>query len=154
MKISLATPSLTPWGYNLEEYAPSTVFVTDDTGRWYINPKIHETDEDCVVFEDCGEDWSRGEMMGRAVALAFLTPQEAVEIARQHRLHLWYNDRYFCWSAPTRKRMSQWCAGFRKQRGTRTHLIPATLEQSLKLIKGTLKISYTTRSNRCQFVLA
>ena len=154
MNISLAQPTLTPYGYNLEEYAPSTVFVVSDSGRWYINPVLHDQDEDCVVFEDCGEDWSRGEMMGRAVALAFLTPQEAVEIARQHRLHLTYNNRYFCYSAPTRKRISQWCAGFRKQRGTRTHLIPATVEQSVKLIEGRLKISYTTYSNRCQFVVA
>ena len=152
--ITLATPTLTPFGYFLEAYAPTTVFVQDDTGRWYINPVIHDQDADCVVFEDCGEDWSRGEMMGRAVALACLTPEEAVEIARQHRLHLTYNDRYFCYSTPTRKRFSEWCAGFRKKRGTRTHLIPVTFEQSLELIAGTKKISYWTNSRRCEIVPA
>ena len=158
MTISLATPTLTPFGYNLEQYAPTTVFVADDTGRWWINPIIHDQDGDCVVFEyvDGPEDarWSTGEQLGRAVALACLTPQEAVEIARQHRLHLTYNNRYFCYSEPTRKRMSEWCAGFRKRRGTRTHLVPASVEQSVKLIEGTLRITYWTNSNRCDFVAA
>ena len=154
MTISLATPTLTPYGQFLEEYAPTTVFVTDDNGRWYINPTIHEEDGDCVVFEHSGEDWSYGEMIGRAVALATLTPTEALEIARQHRLHLTYNNRYFCYSAPTRKHMSEWCAGFRKKRGTRTHLIPVTFEQSLELIAGTKKITYWTNSRRCDIVAA
>ena len=38
MTISLATPTLTPFGQFLEELAPTTVFATDDNGRWYINP--------------------------------------------------------------------------------------------------------------------
>ena len=154
MTISLATPTLTPFGQFLEEYAPTTVFVTDDNGRWYINPTIHEEDGDCVVFEHSGEDWSYGEMIGRAVALATLTPTEALEIARQHRLHLTYNGRYFCYSTPTRRRFSEWCAGFRKKRGTRTHLIPVTFEQSLELIAGTKKITYWTNSRRCDIVAA
>ena len=158
MTISLATPTLTPFGQFLEELAPTTVFATDDNGRWFINPIIHEEDGDCVVFEKAGgaEDarWSTGELIGRAVALATLTPQEALEIARQHRLHLTYNNRYFCWSAPTRRRDSEWCAGFRKKRGSRTHLIPVTVDQSLDLIAGTKKITYWTNSRRCEIVAA
>ena len=154
MTITLATPTLTHFGLFLEPLAPTTVFVTDDNGRWYINPTIHEEDGDCVVFEHSGEDWSFGEMIGRAVALATLTPSEALEIARQHRLHLTYNNRYFCYSTPTRNRMSEWCAGFRKKRGTRTHLVPATFDQSLELIAGTKKITYWTNSRRCEIVSA
>lgn len=153
MTISLAKSVQTPFGFFPEALPVTTVFVLDDTGRWHANPQILESDEDCVVFEVTNA-FGRVELMGRAVALPCLTPQEALEVARQHRLELTYNNRFFCWSHPTRKRMSEWCAGFRKQRGTRTHLIPATLEQSLKLIEGTLRISYTTYSNRCQFVLA
>ena len=158
MKISLATPTLTPFGQVLESLAPTTVFATDDNGRWFINPIIHEEDGDCVVFEMTGgpEDarWSTGELIGRAVALACLTPAEAIEIARQHRLHLTYNNRYFCWSAPTRRRDSEWCAGFRKKRGSRTHLVPVTVDQSLELIAGTKKITYWTNSRRCEIVAA
>lgn len=153
MTISLAKSVQTPFGFFPEALPVTTVFVLDDTGRWHANPTIIEEDEDCVVFEVTNA-FGRVEQMGRAVALPCLTPQEALEVARQHRLELTYNNRFFCWSQPTRKRMSEWCAGFRKQRGTRTHLIPATLEQCIKLIEGRLKISYTTYSNRCQFVLA
>ena len=158
MKIKLSTPTLTPFGEFLEDLPLTTVFATDERGRWYINPIIHEEDGDCVVFEATGgpEDarWSYGEMIGRAVALATLTPQEALEIARQHRLHLTYNNRYFCWSAPNRRSDSEWCAGFRKKRGTRTHLIPVTNEQALGLIHGTHKISYWTYTNRCEITAA
>ncbi len=156
--ITLSRPTLTPFGQFLEELAPTTVFATDDNGRWYIDPIIHEEDGDCVVFEETGgteeHGWSSGELIGRAVALACLTPKEAIEIARQHRLHLTYNNRYFCWSAPTRRRMSEWCAGFRKKRGTRTHLIPVSIDDSLELIAGTKKITYWTNSRQCQIVAA
>ena len=154
MTITLATPTLTPFGLIFEALPPTTVFATDDNGRWFINPIIHEEDEDCLVFEQRGEDWSTGELIGRAVALACLTPAEAIEIARQHRLHLTYNNRYFCWSAPTRRTDSEWCAGFRKKRGTRTHLVPVTVAQSLELIAGTKKITYWTNSRRCEIVAA
>lgn len=158
MKISLATPTLTIAGLVLEELAPTTVFTCGDNGRWYIDPIIHEADDDCVVFEKTGgteeHGWSYGEMIGRAVTLATLTAAEALEIARQHRLHLTCNGRHFCWSAPTRKHDSVWCAGFRKKRGTRTHLVPATFEQSLELIAGTKKITYWTNSRRCEIVAA
>ena len=156
--ITLSRPALNAFGMFLEPLAPTTVVATDDTGRWYIDPIIHEEDGDCVVFEEIGgteeHGWSSGELIGRAVALACLTPEEAIEIARQHRLHLTYNNRYFCWSQPTRRSLSQWCAGFRKKRGSRTHLIPVTLEQSLGLIAGSLKISYWTNSRRCDIVAA
>lgn len=154
MTISLATPALTIYGQILEEFAPTTVFAVDDNGRWYIDPIIHEEDGDCVVFEKTGDGWTYGEMIGRAVALATLTPTEAIQIARQHRLHLTCNNRYFCWSAPTRRRDSEWCAGFRKKRGSRTHLIPVTVDQSLELIAGTKKITYWTNSRRCEIVAA
>ena len=154
MNISLAKPAHNMFGTHLEPLAPTTVFVTDDTGRWYINPIIHEEDGDCVVFEKTGDGWTYGEMIGRAVALATLTPTEALEIARQHRLHLTYNGRYFCWSQPTRRMSSEWCAGFRKCRGSRTHLVPATFDQSLELIAGTKKITYWTNSRRCEIVAA
>lgn len=152
--ITLAKLKHHAFGTFLEELALTTVFATDDNGRWFINPVIHEEDGDCVVFEQRGEGWSTGELVGRAVALATLTPQEALEIARQHRLHLTYNNRYFCWSQPTRRTSSEWCAGFRKKRGSRTHLVPVSVDQSLELIAGTKKITYWTNSRRCEIVAA
>ena len=158
--ISLAKLAHNMFGTHLEDLAPTTVFVNDDDGRWHINPTILDEDEDCVVFELKGGLYGRlpstasVEMMGRAVALATLTPQEALEIARQHRLHLTVDNRYFGWSQATRRSPSVWCAGFRKKRGSRTHLIPVTLEQSLELIAGTKKITYWTNSRRCEIVAA
>ena len=153
MTISLAKSVQTPFGFFPEALPLTTVFVLDDTGRWHMNPTILESDEDCVVFEVTNA-LGRVEMMGRAVALPCLTPQEALEVARQRRLELTYNNRFFCWSQATRRRPAEWCAGFRKRRGSRTHLIPATHEQCIKLIEGTLKITYWTNSNRCTFVAA
>ena len=153
--ITLAKMTLTPFGVEWPEaLPPTTVFATDDNGRWWINPIIHEEDGDCVVFESSGDGWSTGELIGRAVALACLTPEEAVEIARQHRLHLTYNNRYFCYSKATRRSFSEWCAGFRKKRGTRIHLNPGTVEQSLGLIAGTKRITYWTNSRQAQVVAA
>ena len=158
--ISLAKLKSHAFGAFLEDLPLTTVFVNDDDGRWHINPTILDEDEDCVVFELKGGLYGRlpssvtVELMGRAVALATLTPQEALEIARQHRLHLTYNNRYFCWSQPTRRSSSEWCAGFRKRRGSRTHLIPVSFEQSLDLIAGTKKITYWTNSRRCEIVAA
>ena len=158
--ITLAVPTLTPFGLFNEALPPTTVFVQDEDGRWHMDATITDQDGDCVVFEISGGIYGRDgdhwccEMMGRAVALACLTPSEALEIARQHRLHLTYNNRYFCYSAATRRSFSEWCAGFRKKRGTRTHLIPVTFEQSLELIAGTKKISYWTNSRRCEIVPA
>lgn len=151
--ISLAKIKHHAFGAFLEDLPLTTVFAKGDNDRWYINPLILEEDGDCVVFESTSF-YDNEEQIGRAVALATLTPTEALEIARQHRLHLTYNNRYFCWSQPTRRSSSEWCAGFRKRRGSRTHLIPVTLEQSLDLIAGTKKITYWTNSRRCEIVAA
>ena len=152
--ISLAKLAHNMFGTHLEPLAPTTVFATDGDGRWFINPEILDEDEDCVVFKATGRWESDEEQIGRAVALATLTPTEALEIARQHRLHLTYNNRYFCYSQATRRSFSEWCAGFRKRRGTRTHLVPVSFEQSLGLIEGSLKITYWTNSRRCEVVAA
>ena len=151
MTISLAKWKNTDFGAFLEPLSPTTVFVFDDDGEIWIDPEISECDGDVVVWHT---PYTREERMGRAVALSCLTPAEALEVARRHRLHLTYNNRYFCWSQPTRRSLSQWCAGFRKQRGSRTHLIPVTFEQSLELIAGTKKITYWTNSRRCDIVAA
>jgi len=147
--ITLAKLKHHDFGAFLEELALTTVFATDDNGRWWINPEIIEEDVDCVVFKATGTCANPEEQIGRAVALATLTPQEALEIARQHRLHLTYNNRYFCWSQATRRSSSEWCAGFMKKRGSRTHLIPASFDDCLALIAGTKKITYWTNSRRC-----
>ena len=149
--ITLAKLKHHAFGAFLENLSVTTVFATDDTGRWFINPEIIEEDADCVVFKATG---TSSEQIGRAVALATLTPTEALEIARQHRLHLTYDNRYFCWSQATRRTNSEWCAGFRKKRGSRTHLVPVSLDQSLELIAGTKKITYWTNSRRCEIVAA
>ena len=149
--ISLAKLKSHAFGTFLEELALTTVFTNDDNGFWFINPEIIEEDGDCVVFKAAGTSTER---IGRGVVLATLTAQEALEVARQHRLHLTYNSRYFCWSQPTRRSSSEWCAGFRKNRGSRTHLVPVTVGQSLELITGTKKITYWTNSRRCEIIAA
>ena len=149
--ITLAKLKHHAFGAFLEELALTTVFATGDNGRWFINPENIEEDGECVVFKAAG---APEEQIGRGVALATLTPQEAIEIARQHRLHLTYNNRFFCWSQPTRRTSSEWCAGFRKKRGSRTHLVPVSVDQSIELIAGTLKITYWTNSRRCEIVAA
>ena len=142
----------TPFGYTHEELAPTTVFVTGDNDMIYVNPEIIESDDDCVVFLD-----NRGnECMGTAVTMATMTLEEALYIARRgYGRILKVNGLSFEWSAPTRRSPSEWCVGFRKQRGTRTHLLKLeSMEQALELAQGTKTIRYWTNSRRASIVAA
>ena len=149
MKITLSKYVHTLYGTTLEEYSPATVFVTDDRGRVHVNPEIIEADDDCVVFEYYGE-----EVMGTAVALATMTPEEALRIAMKLKLRAIIGKQEFAWWPGNRRHSGQWCAGFRKKRGTRTHLVPASFDDCLELIEGTKKIVYWTNSRRCDIVAA
>ena len=155
MEIKLYKPDNTPFGRLLKELPLLTVFVTDDEGVVHINPKILEQDGECVVIE---YDWNPAgepeERIGTAVTIATMTAEEALRIAKRARLVAQINGRRFEWWAGNRKRLPQWCAGFVKRRGSRTHLIPVTDDQALGLVHGTHKITYWTNSNRCEIVAA
>ena len=142
----------TPFGYAHEEFAPTTVFVTCDSDMIYVNPEIIESDDDCVVFLDNGGN----ERMGTAVTMATMTLEEALVISRRGRSRiLRVNGLSFEWSAPTRRTHSTWCVGFRKQRGTRTHLLKLeSMKQALELAQGTKTIRYWTNSRRASIVAA
>ena len=151
MKIKLYKTQNHIFGFSLVELPPTTVFVTDDEGVVHQNPEILEQDGDCVVIK---YDWNPAgepeERMGTAVGLAMLTPAEALQIAKRSQLVAEINGRRFEWWPGNRREAPQWCAGFIKRRGNRTHLIPVTDEQALGLVNGTHKISYWTNSNRCE----
>ena len=84
MTVKMYHPKHTGFGIFHEEFALTTVFVTDDDGRVHVNPVIIEADGDCVVIEYWGE-----EVMGTAVTMATMTPAEALAIAkRNHYLSL------------------------------------------------------------------
>jgi len=155
MKIKLYKTVKTPFGTHLEELPPTTVFVTDEEGVIHRNPEILEQDGDCVVIKydwnPCGEPEER---MGTAVALATLKPFEALRIAKRKHLVADIDGRRFEWWPGNRRELPKWCAGYRKKRGTRTHLIPVDEQQALGLIFGTHKISYWTNSNRCEITKA
>ena len=118
----------------------------------YVNPEIIESDDDCVVFRDNGGN----ERMGTAVTMATMTLEEALFIARRgYSRILRINGLSFEWSAPSRRTPSAWCVGFRKQRGTRTHLLKVeSMEQALELAQGTKTIRYWTNSKRAHIVAA
>ena len=155
MEIKLYKQVETPFGTHHEELPPTTVFVTDEEGVVHQNPEILGQDGDCVVIK---YDWNPvgepEERMGTAVALATLTPIEALRIAKRNRLVARINGKHFEWWPGNRRELPQWCTGYQKKRGTRTHLIPVTDEQALGLIHGTHKISYWTYTNRCEITAA
>mgnify|MGYP003661300525 CR=1 FL=1 len=151
MKIKLYKEVRTPFGTSLEELPLTTVFVTDDEGVVHQDPEILEQDGGCVVYNTSGEPEER---MGTAVALATLTPVEALRIAKRNRLVANINEKRFEWWHGNRRERPQWCTGFVKRRGSRIHLIPVNEEQALGLIHGTHKISYWTNSHRCEITAA
>ena len=150
MTIKLSELHRNAFGAYYEPLASNSVFVFTDEGRVFRNPTILETDDDIVVFKNYAGD----ECMGTAVALPFLTPAEAIHVARELQFYLEYNGRAFAWSRGTRNRLPQWCAGFVKKRGTRIHLVPASVDDCVALIEGTKKITYWTNSRRCEIVAA
>ena len=149
MTIKMYHPKHTGFGIFHEEFALTTVFVTDDEGRVHVNPEIIEADEDCVVIEYWGE-----EVMGTAVTMATMTHEEALTIAKRNHYRVVINRQTFEWYEGNRRQMAQWCAGFVKRRGSRMHLIPISMNDSLALIERTKKIVYWTNSRRCEIVAA
>jgi len=155
MKIKLYKGTRTPFGISLTELPPTTVFVTDDEGVVHQDPEILEQDGDCVVIK---YDWNpRGqpeERVGTAVALATLTPEEALRIAKRNHYVADINGSRFEWYEGSRRQIPQWCAGFVKKRGHRMHLVPVTNEQALEIVNKIKKIVYWTNSRRCEIVVA
>ena len=134
-------------------YAPTTVFVTCETGLVYVNPTIIDEDGECVIFlNNCGE-----ERMGTAVTAATVTAKEALYIARRslNRAVSFSNGLTFEWSAGTKRSAPRWCVGFRKQRGTRTHLLLCEdMDTCLDLAEDRKTIRYWTRSRRAEIIPA
>ena len=152
-KITLHYYERTPFGLMKHAYEPTTVFVTDDVGLVYENPTIIDADGECVIFVDnCGE-----ERMGTAVTAATVTAKEALRIARRslNRAVSFSNGLTFEWSAGTKRSAPRWCVGFRKQRGTRTHLLLCEdMDTCLDLAEDRKTIRYWTRSRRAEIVSA
>ena len=134
-------------------YAPTTVFVTCEAGLVYVNPTIIDEDGECVIFlNNCGE-----ERMGTAVTAATVTAKEALYIARRSlvRSVSFSNGLIFEWSKGTKRSAPRWCVGFRKQRGTRTHLLLCEdMDVCLDLVEERKTIRYWTRSRRAEIVPA
>ena len=149
MKIQVLRPKHTPFGIIREAFPITTVFVTDDEGRVHVNPVITETDKDCVIFEYYDED-----LIGTAVTIATMTPEEALRIAKRNYYTIIIDNQLFEWWKGNRRQMPQWCAGFTKKRGHRTHLVPASMEDCLALVAKTKKIVYWTNSRRCDIIAA
>ena len=149
MTVKMYQPKHTGFGVFHEEFALTTVFVTDDRGRVHVNPEIIEADEDCVVIEHYDE-----EVMGTAVMLATMTPAEALTIAKRNHYRVVINHQTFEWYEGNRKQMPQWCAGFMKRRGARMHLVPITMDDCLALVEKSKKIVYWTNSRRCEIIAA
>ena len=118
MKIKFYKPYKTPAGVFLADLPPTTVFVTDEEGVVHQDPEILEQDDDCVVIK---YDWNLAgepeERMGTAIAIAMMTSEEALRIAKRIRYTVEINGRRFEWWPGNRREMPQWCAGFRKKRG-------------------------------------
>ena len=134
-------------------YAPTTVFVTDDVGLVYVNPTIVEEDGETVIFLDNSGE----ERMGTAVTAATVTAKEALYIARRslNRCVSFSNGLTFEWSAGTKRTAPRWCVGFRKQRGTRTHLLLCEdMDVCLDLVEERKTIRYWTRSRRAEIIPA
>ena len=131
------------------KFSPSTIFVTDDEGRIHVDPEIIEADGDCVVFE-----WNGEELMGTAVAMIFMTPEEALRIAKRMHYRAVIDNRIFEWSQMSRRRMGQWCTGFVKRGGSRTWLLPVSDEDALALVNKTKKLVYWTNSRRAEIIAA
>ena len=79
--ITLAKLKHHAFGTFLEELALTTVFATDDNGRWFINPVIHEEDGDCVVFEQ------RGEGCAQVSSWVELSHSRLLHLKKPSRLH-------------------------------------------------------------------
>ena len=152
MKIRMFHLKPGPFGPTRAEYAPTTVFVTTDSGAVHVNPTIIENDDECVVFIDTAGE----EAMGTAVTLATMTPAEALYIARRSlERSLVMGGCSFEWSRGTRRNPPTWCVGFQKQRGHRTHLLPCSdMDTCLDIAEGRKTIRYWTNSRRCEIVAA
>ena len=150
MTIKMFEYKSTPFGLVREVFPPTTVFVTDDVGLVYINPTIIEEDGETVIFKDN----TGNERMGTAVTAATVTPKEALYLARRSlNRGVQINGLSFEWSAPKRNQAPAWCVGFRKQRGTRTHLINVDcMDTCLDLAEDRKTIQYWTRSRRVEIV--
>ena len=142
------------FGYFYEELAATTVFVLTDDNEVYVNPEILEEDDEIVVFKSSNFYGSDIEQMGTAVTLATCTPAEALKIAKAKGYRVVIENRLFEWSRGTRRNPTRWCAGFVKNRGSRVHLIPASMDDCVALVEGTKKITYWTNSRRCEIVAA
>ena len=136
---------------NLKE---NTVFVWSESGKIIENPEIVESEDDTVVYID---PYTGREEMGRAVHKAFLTVEEAIDIAKQKRgLFVCIDGHYFGNSEPYKRRSiwygAEFCYWYVKQRGTRFWGRKVTNEEASDLATGVKELRYYTNSHRTALV--
>ena len=90
------------------------------------------------------------EELGKAVAVATLTAEEVIKIAKYtQRYEVYVNNQLFA-----RDRRGNFCAGFTKQRGYRVWLLPVSDEDAVGLIEKTKTIVYYTYNRGAKVVAA
>ena len=137
---------------NLKE---NSVFVWGEDGIIVENPEIIEEDGDTVIYID---PYTGTEEMGKAVHKAFLTAEEAIEIAQQTQgLFVCIDGHYFGKSEPVKRRgfwqPAKFCYWYVKQRGTRFWGRPVTNEEASDLATGAKELRYYTNSHRTALVV-
>lgn len=129
---------------------PTTAIVFGDEGGVYFNPEILDVDGDTVIFTVKNWRGDAEEKLGKAVAVATLTAEEIIKVAKTaFNFDVYVNNKLF-----TRDRRGNFCAGFTKQRGYRTWLLPVSDEEAIGIIKKTKKIVYYTYNRGAKVVAA
>jgi len=130
--------------------SPTTPIVFADNDVIYFDPEIVDVDGDVVIFIPSFFNPNKEERLGRAVAIAMLTAEEAIKIAKYAtNCDVYINNKLY-----TRDRRGLFCAGFTKKRGYRTWLLPVSDEDALGIIEKTKKIVYYTYNRGAKVVAA
>ena len=130
--------------------SPTTTIVFGEEGGVYFDPEILDVDGDTVIFMPNFLNFYNKEELGKAVAVATLTAEEAIKIAKYTTTHdVYINNKLY-----TRDRRGLFCAGFTKKRGYRTWLLPVSDEDAIGIIEKTKKIVYYTYNRGAKVVAA
>jgi len=128
---------------------PTTPIVFRDSGGIFVNPEIIEADGEDVIFKS-SKSYRDEEMLGKAVTIATLTASEVIKLAKSGiDYDVRVNNKLFA-----RDRRGSFCAGFVKQRGYRTWLMPVSDEDAISLMEGTKKIVYYTYNRGAKVIAA
>lgn len=129
---------------------PTATIVFGEERGIYFDPEILDVDGDTVIFMPNYLNHYNEEELGKAVAVATLTAEEVIKIAKYtQRYEVYVNNKLFA-----RDRRGNFCAGFTKQRGYRTWLLPVSDEDAIGIIEKTKKIVYYTYNRGAKVVAA